>query len=147
MARTLSRVALSCMAAIVLAASLASCGSDLTGPLAHTWQLQTVKDQPLPATIANSSPAIIVTSGTMTTNTNGTYTLSLSGSSDGTNRVVGTDHGAWTITNSTFLFRSNTGGVPDYIAGLTSGVIRVSLPGQLVHSSDESLDMVFQVAP
>jgi hypothetical protein len=135
------------MAAAVLAASLASCGSDLTAPIAHTWQLQTVNNGSLPATIPHSTPAIIITSGTVVTNPNGTYTISLSGSSDGSNGVVGTDQGDWTITSSTFFFNSSTGGVPDYIAALNSGSIRVALPGQLVHSSDNSFDMVFAVAP
>ncbi|MDB4912072.1 MAG: hypothetical protein JWO39_2895 [Gemmatimonadetes bacterium] len=143
--RTSSRLALSCMAATILAASLLSCTSDLLGPVAHTWALQSVKDVPLPDTIPNSSPVIVVTSGTAVTNTNGTYSFSLTGTSDGNPGVVATDQGNWNITSSTFLFRSNTSGVLDYIGGLTSGSIRVAMPGQIVHSSDQRVDMVFTV--
>jgi hypothetical protein len=33
----------------------------------------------------------------------------------------------------------------DYIGALTSGSIRVAMPGQIVHSSDQRVDMVFTV--
>jgi hypothetical protein len=56
--------------------------------------------------------------------------------------VVGTDRGHWTITSSTFLFRSSNG-VPDYIGALNDASIRVSVAGQIVHSSNQTIDMVF----
>lgn len=145
--RMSSRFALSCMAAIVLAASLASCSHDLLGPVAHSYQLQSVKNAPLPATIPNSSPSIVVTSATAATNGDGTYSFSFTGTSDGDPGVVATDRGRWTITSSTFLFRSSTSGIVDYIGALTSGSIRVALPGQIVHSTDQTVDMVFTVIP
>jgi hypothetical protein len=133
------------MAATVLAASLASCNHDLLAPLAQTWHLQSVKGVPLPDTIANSSPLIVVTSGTAVTNGDGTYSFSFSGTSDGSAGVVGSDHGRWTISSSTFLFRSSNG-VPDYIAAQLTDSIRVSLRGQVVHSSDQTIEMVFTLA-
>jgi hypothetical protein len=141
--RTSSRLALSCMAAAILAASLASCSHELLGPITHTWTLQSVRNVPLPDTIPSSSPVIVVTSGTAVTNSDGSYSFSFTGTSDGNPGVVGSDHGTWTITSSTFLFRSSTGGVADYIAALSSGSIRVALAGQIVHSSDPTVDMVF----
>jgi hypothetical protein len=144
MARTSPRLALSLVAATVLATSLISCGSDLLAPVAHTWQLQSVNDVPLPDTIPNSSPVIVVTSGTVVTNPNGNYTFSLTGTSGDSAGVVAADNGQWTVTSSTFLFRS-TNGVPDYVAALSSGSIRVAVPGQVVHSSDQSVSMVFAI--
>jgi hypothetical protein len=142
-----SRCALSCLAAALLAASLASCSHDLLAPVAHTYQLQTIKNAPLPDTIPGSSPVIVITSGTAATNGDGTYSFSLTGTSDGEPGVVATDRGRWTITSSMFLFRSNTSGVVDYIGALTSGSIRVAMPGQIVHSTDQTVDMVFTVVP
>jgi hypothetical protein len=143
--RTSSRLALSCMAAIILVASLVSCTSDLLAPVTHRWTLQTVREVPLPDTIPNSSPVIVITSGTAVTNSDGSYSFSFTGTSDGTSGVVGTDQGHWSVTNSTFLFRSSNG-VPDYIGALSSGTIRVSLKGQIVHSSNATVDMVFSQA-
>jgi hypothetical protein len=144
MARTLSRVALSlaCMVAAVLAGSLVSCSSDLLNTVSHTWTLQTVGGAALPVTIPNSSPVIVVTSGTAVTESNGTYTFTFTGTSDGTQGQVGSDQGHWTVTSSEFFFRSSNG-VPDYIGALNSGSIRVALAGQIVHSTSQTLDMVF----
>ena len=142
MARTSSRYALFCMAAALLAGSLASCSSDLLNPVSHTWTLQTVGGAPLPATVPNSSPEIIISSGTATTTADGNYSFSFTGTSGGTDGVVGTDQGHWTISSSTFLFRSSKG-VADYIGALNDASIRVSLDGHIVHSSDETVDMVF----
>jgi hypothetical protein len=142
MARTSSRIALSCIAAAILAGSLASCSSDLLNPVTHTWTLQTVGDVPLPAAVPNSSPAIVITSGTAITSGDGSYSFTFNGTSDGTDGVVGTDRGHWTITSSTFLFRSSNS-VPDYIGALNDASIRVSVAGQIVHSSNQTIDMVF----
>jgi hypothetical protein len=143
--RTSSRFALSCVAAALLAASLASCSHDLLGPVAHSYQLQSVGNAALPDTIPSSSPVIVITSGTAATNGDGTYSFSFTGTADGEPGVVATDQGHWTITSSTFLFRSNTGGIVDYIGALTSGTIRVAMPGQIVHSTEQTVDMVFTV--
>jgi hypothetical protein len=140
--RRSSRLALSCLTTIVLAASIASCSSDLLTPVTHSWTLQTVTSLPLPDTIPNSSPVIVVTSGTAVTNSDGSYSFSFTGTSDGTSGVVGADQGHWTVSSSTFLFRSSNG-VPDYIAALNAGSIRVALKGQIVHSSDGTVEMVF----
>jgi hypothetical protein len=142
MIRTSSRFALSCMAAVLLAGSLASCGSDLLDPVTHTWTLQTVAGVPLPAPVPNSQPAIVITSGTATTSGGGSYSFTFTGTSESDEHVVGTDQGHWSITSSTFLFRSSEG-VPDYIAALNGASMRVSLAGQIVHSSNETIDMVF----
>ena len=142
MARTSSRIALSCIAAAILAGSVASCSSDLLNPVTHTWTLQTVGDVPLPATVPNSSPVIVITSGTATTAGEGSYSFTFNGTSDSADGVVGTDRGHWTITSSTFLVRSSNG-VPDYIGALNDASIRVSLAGQIVHSSNQTIDMVF----
>lgn len=142
MARTSSRYALFCTAAALLAGSLASCSSDLLNPVTHTWTLQTVGDVPLPAAVPNSSPAIVITSGTAITSGEGSYSFTFNGTSGDTSGVVGSDRGHWTITSSTFLFRSSNG-VPDYIGALNDASIRVSLAGQVVHSSNQTIDMVF----
>lgn len=142
MARTSSRFALSCITAAILAGSLASCSSDLLNPVTHTWTLQTVGDVPLPATIPNSSPVTVITSGAATTSGDGSYSFTFTGTSGSDEQVVGTDHGHWSITSSTFLFRS-ANGVPDYIGALNHLAMRVSLAGQIVHSSNQTIDMVF----
>jgi hypothetical protein len=142
MARTSSRFGLFCMVAALLAGSLASCSSDLLNPVSHTWTLQTVGGVPLPATVPNSQPVIVITSGTATTSGGGSYSFTFTGTSESDEHVVGTDQGHWSISSSTFLFRSSEG-APDYIAALNGTSMRVSLAGQIVHSSDETIDMVF----
>jgi hypothetical protein len=142
MARASSRIALSCIAAAILAGSLASCGSDLLNPVPHTWTLQTVGGVPLPVTVPNSSPTIVITSGAAITSSDGSYSFTFNGTSDGTDGVVGTDQGHWSITSSTFLFRSSNG-LTDYIAALNDTSMRVSMLGQIVHSSNQTIDMVF----
>jgi hypothetical protein len=142
MARTSSRIALSCIAAALLAGSLASCGSDLLNPVTHTWTLQSVANVPLPAAVRNSSPAVIITAGTATTSGDGSYSFTFNGTTGGTQGVVGSDRGHWSISSSTFLFRSSQG-VSDYIAATSDTSMRVALPGQIVHSSDQTVDMVF----
>ena len=143
--RRSSRRVLSCVAAAILAASLASCSSDLLNPVTHTWTLQTIANVPLPDTVPNSSPVIVITSGSVVTSGNGSYSFTFTGTSDGIEGVVGADHGNWTITSSTFFFRSAIG-VPDYIGALNSASIRVSIAGQVVHSSNQTIDMVFAQA-
>lgn len=142
MARTSSRIALSCIAAALLAGSLASCGSDLLNPVTHMWTLQSVANVPLPAAVPNSSPAVIITGGSATTSGDGSYSFTFNGTTGGTQGVVGSDRGHWSISSSTFLFRSSQG-VSDYIAATSDTSMRVALPGQIVHSSDQTVDMVF----
>ena len=142
MARASSRIALSCIAAALLVGSVVSCSSDLLNPVTHTWTLQTISGVSLPAAVPNSSPAIIITAGTAVTSGDGSYSFSFTGTSDDTTGVVGTDRGRWSISSSTFLFRSSNG-VPDYIGALNNASIRVSLAGQIVHSSNQTIDMVF----
>jgi hypothetical protein len=142
MARISSRIARSFIAATILAGSLASCGSDLLDSISHTWTLQTIGNVQLPATVPNSSPTVIITSGTATTSGNGTYSFTFNGTTGGTEGVVGSDQGNWSISNSTFLFRS-TQGIPNYIAATNDTSMRVSLSGQVVHSSDQTIPMVF----
>jgi len=142
MARPSSKLVLFGVAAAVLASSLSSCGSDLLNPVTHTWTLQTIGDVPLPVTVPNSSPVTVITSGTATTSGDGSYSFTFTGTSESDEQVVGTDHGHWSITSSTFLFRS-ANGVPDYIGALNDLSMRVSLAGQIVHSSNQTVDMVF----
>ena len=145
MIRTSSRFALFSIVAALLAGSLASCGSDLLNPVSHSWTLQTVDGVPLPDSVANSSPQIVITSGSAITSAEGNYSFTFNGTSDGTDGVVGSDQGHWTVNSSEFLFRS-TNGVADYIGALNNASIRVSLPGQIVHSSKQTIDMVFSQA-
>jgi|SRR6478672_6344303 len=137
-----SRLLSSIMATAILAAPLASCSSDLLNPVTHTWALQMIKGKSVPDTVPNSSPVIVITAGTATTSGDGNYSFTFTGTSDGVQGVVGSDQGHWSITSSTFLFRS-ANGLPDYIGALNTGSIRVSLLGQIVHSTDQTIDMVF----
>ena len=142
MARISSRFALSFIAAAILTGSLASCSSDLLDSITHTWTLQTIGNVPLPATVPNSSPTVIITSGSATTSGDGSYSFTFNGTIGGTQGEVGGDQGHWTINSSTFLFRSSNG-IADYIGALNDVSIRVDLPGQIVHSSNQTIDMVF----
>ncbi len=45
----------------------------------------------------------------------------------------------------TFVFKS-AHGVPDYLAALNSASIRVAIAGQVVHSTKQTIDMVFNEA-
>jgi hypothetical protein len=142
MVRTSSRFALRCATIALIAGSLASCSSDLLNPVTHSWSLQTVGGVPLPATVPNSSPEIVIASGTAITSGDGNYSFTFTGTSGGTDGAVGSDQGHWTINSSTFLFRSSNG-IADYIGALNDVSIRVDLPGQIVHSSNQTIDMVF----
>lgn len=137
-----SRLLSSIVATAIFVAPLASCSSDLLNPVTHTWALQTIKGAALPDTIPNSSPVVVITSGTATTSGDGNYSFTFTGTSNGVAGTVGSDQGHWSITSSTFLFRSSNG-LPDYIGALNGGSIRVSLLGQIVHSTDQTIDMVF----
>jgi hypothetical protein len=145
MARASSRFALCCATIALIAGSLASCSSDLLNPVTHTWTLQTVGGVPLPVTVPNSSPEIVITSGTAITSGEGDYSFTFTGTSGGTEGTVGSDRGHWTVSSSTFLFRSSNG-IADYIGALNNASIRVSLPGQIVHSTSQTIDMVFSEA-
>jgi hypothetical protein len=140
------RFAFSFLAAAIFVASLASCGSDLSAA-PSSWNLAGVGVRDLPDTIPNSDPVIVITSGTAQTNSNGHYTFTFVGTSGGTPGTVGSDAGSWTISSSTFLFRSSTPGVGDYVAALTPASFRVDIPGLLVHSSNEAISMHFVQAP
>jgi len=140
--RITSRLLSSIVATAILVVPLASCSSDLLNQVTHTWALQMIKGVPVPDTIPNSSPVVVITSGTATTSGDGNYSFTFTGTSNGVEGVVGSDQGHWSITSSTFLFRS-ANGLPDYIGALNTGSIRVSLLGQIVHSTDQTIDMVF----
>lgn len=140
--RMSSRLVVSIVAGAILASPLASCSSDLLNPVTHTWALQSIKDVSLPDTVPNSSPVIVITAGTATTSGDGNYSFTFTGTSNGSAGVVGSDQGHWSITSSTFLFRSSNG-LPDYIGALNNASIRVSILGQIVHSTDQTISMVF----
>lgn len=142
--RSFSRVALSYLAAAVVTAALSSCGSDLLA-INHSWALQSLSNIALPDTVPNSSPVIVITSGESEIDGDGHYTFTFNGTTDGVQGVVGSDAGTWSISNSTFFFKSTTSTphVPSYIAALSSGTFRVALPGSIVHSSNPTVDMEF----
>ena len=143
--RSFSRVALSFVAAAVVAAALSSCGGSDLLQINHSWAQQSVANRALPDTVPNSSPVIVITSGDAEIEGNGTYTFTFNGTSDGVAGVVGSDAGTWSISSSTFFFKSNSSSphIPSYIAALSAGTFRVAMPGPAVHSSDPTVDMVF----
>lgn len=143
--RSFSRLALSFVATAVISAALASCGGTDLLQINHSWGQQTVDNKALPDTVPNSSPVIVITSGNAQIAGDGTYTFTFNGTSDGVAGVVGSDAGTWSISNSTFFFKSNSSvpHIPSYIAALSAGTFRVAMPGQAVHSSDPTVDMLF----
>jgi hypothetical protein len=143
--RSFSRVALSFVAAAVVTAALSSCGGSDLLAINHSWALQSVSNNALPDTVPNSSPVIVITSGDAEIDGDGQYTFTFNGTTDGVQGVVASDAGTWSISSSTFFFKSTTSSphVPSYIAALSAGTFRVAMPGSIVHSSSPTVDMVF----
>jgi len=133
-----------------MAASLAGCSNstDLL-QISPSWTLQTSDGHALPDTIPNSSPVIVVTSATAQINDNHNYTFTLNGTTDGVEGVVGSDAGTWSISHSIILFRSTSSApqLADYVAAFNGNTINVGMPGQVVHSSNQSVAMTFVAAP
>jgi hypothetical protein len=148
--RSFARGTLSFLVVAALAASLSGCSSstDIL-QIPSSWTLQTAGGHALPDTIPNSTPVIVITSGTAQIRDNHDYTFTFNGTTNGVQGVVGSDAGTWSISASTFLFRSSNSSphVADYIAALTGSTFHLSMPGSIVHTSDASVDMVFVAAP
>ena len=145
MSRTLSRLAQSLFASVLITVPLASCGSDLLN-LDQQWTLKTVHDDSLPYTVPNASHDIVITSGVASLRADNTYTIKFTGTLDGAAATVGSDAGEWSITSSIFTFLSTTLH-RDYIAALTGTTFRASVPGVMISSSDPMVDMVFSRGP
>ena len=139
--RSFSRTALSFAAAAIVTIAFSSCGGSDLLQINRSWSQVSVADKTLPDTVPNSSPVIVITSGTAEITSDGHYTFTFNGTSDGVAGVVATDAGNWSISHSTFFFKSSTS--TSYIAALTATSFRVGMPGQIVHSSNPSVDMVF----
>jgi hypothetical protein len=142
--RSFSRTALSFAAAAIVIMAFSSCGSDLL-QVSGSWSQTSVDNKMLPDTVPNSSPVIVITSGEAEITDGGHYTFTFNGTSDGVQGVVGTDEGTLRLSHSTFLFKSST--TASFIAALTGNTFQVELPGQFVHSSNASVNMVFVQAP
>ena len=142
--RSFARFTRSSLVAVIALASFASCQHDLLGSIDHSWQLSTVNQSALPYTVPHSSPAIVITAGHAQIDGDGNYEFTFTGTSDGADGSVGSDDGTWSIHSSTFLFNSSHVGIDSYIAALGSGTFDLSLPGEVVHSTDQSIDMVFE---
>lgn len=143
--RSFSRAALSLAAAAVVTAALASCGGSDLLQINHSWSQVSVNNKTLPDTVPGSDPVIVITSGDAEIAGDGTYTFTFNGTNDGVAGVVGSDAGTWSISNSTFFFKSSSSAphIPSYIAALSAGTFRVAMPGLAVHSSNPTVDMVF----
>jgi hypothetical protein len=142
--RSFARFTRSALVSIVAIGALASCQHDLLGTINHSWQLSTVNHSALPYTVPHSSPEIVITAGHAEIDGDGNYQFTFTGTSDGDDGSVGSDDGTWSIHSSTFLFNSSHVGIDSYIAALGSGTFDLTLPGQVVHSTDQSIDMVFE---
>jgi hypothetical protein len=143
MSRTMSRFALSLVPAALFAVSLASCMDNGLLALDHTWELTSVQDSALPYTVPNSAHDIVITSALADLKADNTYTITFTGTADGVAGQVGSDHGDWSVTSSTFTFTSATISA-SYIAALVSGTFRASVPGQLVGSTNANFEMLFE---
>lgn len=142
--RSCSRFAFLLVASTLGAASLASCGGQDLVHVTQNWQLTSVDGSALPATVPGTDGQVVISMGTSQTNGNGHYTFSFTGTEgESAPMIVGSDAGGWSISQSTFLFRSSTSGVQDYIAAVTSGTFRVGMPGQLVGSTNQTVSMLF----
>jgi hypothetical protein len=142
MSRTMSRFALSLVPAALFVISLASCGDSNLLQLDHSWGLTTVQDSVLPYSVPNTAHDIVITSALADLKGDNTYTITFTGTSDGVAGQVGSDHGNWSVTQSTFTFTSATISA-SYIAALVSGTFRASVPGQLVGSTNSNFNMLF----
>lgn len=145
MSRTMSRFALSLFTVTLLVAPLASCGSDLLR-LDQRWTLLTVRDSILPYSVPRGAHDVIINSATADLHSDNTYTITYTGSTDGVAGQAGSDQGHWSITSSIFTFQSATFRT-DYIAALVGSTFRVTVPGQMLGSSEPSFDMVFSRTP
>jgi hypothetical protein len=129
--------------AFVLLAALASCGHDSELGIAQHWVLQTVAGGELPFTVPHATHDIVITSATANIGTDGNYTMTYMGTTDGTPGTVATDHGTWTISSSVFNFRSSTLDGQTFIAAYFTSTFRATIPGAILHSDDDTFEMVF----
>jgi hypothetical protein len=133
-----------------LAAPLAGCGSSTEIlQIPTSWTLQTSRSHALPDTVPNSTPVIVITSGSAQISDNHDYTFTIHGTTDGVQGVVASDAGTWSISSSTFLFRSSSSSphVDPYVGAFNGSTFNVAMPASIVHSSDPSVAMVFVTAP
>ena len=142
--RSFARLTRLSLASTIVVASLASCQHDLLQSIDHSWQLTTVNHSTLPYAVPHSSPVIVITAGHAEIDGDGNYQFTFTGTSDGADGSVGSDDGTWSIHSSSFLFNSSDVEIDSYIAALSSGSFEVSLPGPIVHSTDQAVDMVFE---
>jgi hypothetical protein len=140
-----SRVTPTFLAAAVITVVLSSCGGSDLLQINQSWGQQSVANKTLPDTVPHSSPVIVITSGAAEIRGDGHYTFTFNGTTDGVQGVIGSDEGTWSISSSTFFFKSAASSphVPQYIAALSAGTFNVAMPGLVVHSQDPTVDMVF----
>jgi hypothetical protein len=130
---------------VMVTVALSACGGSDLLQINRSWSQTSVAGKTLPDTVPNSSPVIVITSGDAEITSDGHYTFTFNGTSDGVAGVVGTDAGTWSISHSTFFFKSSTSA--SYIAALNGTSFLVGMPGQFVHSANPSVDMGFVEAP
>lgn len=134
------------LVAIALALALASCGDDTILGIANSWTLQTVEGAAPPFTVPNTEHDVVITSGTASISNGGHYTFTFMGTIDGDPATVGMDQGSWTIASSTFNFRSSTLNGKTFVAAYSTSTFNVAVPGAVVGSSSNVINMVFAKA-
>ena len=105
--RSFSRIALSLAVAAVFTAAMSSCGGNDLLQINHSWSQVSVNNKTLPDTVPNTDPVIVITLGDAEIAGDGTYTFTFNGTTDGVAGVVGSDAGTWSISSSTFFFKSS----------------------------------------
>jgi hypothetical protein len=133
--------------ALLVAASLAACGSDSIAPrdVAGSYSLSTIDGSTLPYTVPNSPPVAIISTGFVVLSADSTYTYQASGSLNGVGSGdVADDHGTYKVSGSSVTFTSIKYNGSRYTADASSTGLTSTVPGAIVNSDNLSFTLVFE---
>lgn len=127
---------------------LAACGSDnngSTGPtdVTGSYNLSSVNSSSLPYTVPDVDGTEIVQAGQVVLNSDNTYTVQGTGTFNGSDSQLVSDHGTYTHSGSHVTFTSEVIEGGTYTATVTSTTLTATVPGQALDSSDTSFSLLF----
>jgi hypothetical protein len=132
---------------IAAVAFLAACGSDdngSTGPsdVTGAYNLSTVNSSNLPYTVPNVDGDEIIQEGQVVLSNDNTYTVQGSGTFDGSDSQLVSDHGTYTHSGTHVTFTSEVFS-SSYTATVTSTTLTATVPGAIFESTDTSITLLF----
>jgi hypothetical protein len=135
---------------VAAVAFLAACGSDnngTTGPsdVTGAYNLSSVNSTSLPYTVpdVNDDGDEVVQAGQVVLNSDMTYTVQGTGTFNGSDSQLVSDHGTYTHSGSHVTFTSDVIEGGSYTATVTSTTLTATVPGLVLDSSDTSFTLLF----